>query len=106
MQAFTIVLAVALAGMSVPPAGAQLTATRDSGSSRYRSAFDDYRPFKDQPPASWRAVNDEVARVGGHAGALKASGGSLPARPGEQRPAAPTTNAPGGATAPSHSVHH
>lgn len=37
----------------------------------YRSAFEDYRPFRDQELAPWREVNDEVARVGGHLGILK-----------------------------------
>jgi hypothetical protein len=38
----------------------------------YRSAFDEYRPYREQELASWREVNEEVARVGGHAGVVKA----------------------------------
>jgi hypothetical protein len=35
------------------------------------SAYAGYRRFQEDPIASWREVNDEVARIGGHAGALK-----------------------------------
>jgi hypothetical protein len=105
MQALNVALVVALISMSVPPAGAQTAAVGGSKPTEFQSTFHDYRPFKDQPPASWRAVNDQVARVGGHAGALKAED-SPPAKAGEQRPAAPTTSAPGGAAAPSHPAHH
>lgn len=40
----------------------------------YQSAFATYQPlqeFTDAPNARWRTHNDEVARVGGHAGVLK-----------------------------------
>ena len=37
----------------------------------YRSAFEEYRPYREQKPAPWREVNEEVARVGGHAGVMK-----------------------------------
>lgn len=37
----------------------------------YRSAFEDYRPYREQEVAPWREVNDEVARIGGHLGILK-----------------------------------
>ena len=37
----------------------------------YQSAFEDYRPYREQEPASWRKVNEEVARVGGHVGVMK-----------------------------------
>lgn len=38
----------------------------------YRSAFSDYKPYRDAPLANWREVNDTVARAtaaaNGHAG--------------------------------------
>lgn len=34
----------------------------------YRSAFADYRPYHEPEIAPWRAVNEEVGRVGGHLG--------------------------------------
>jgi hypothetical protein len=40
----------------------------------YESAFRDYRPYREQELASWREVNEEVARVGGHIGVMKNAG--------------------------------
>jgi hypothetical protein len=37
----------------------------------YRSVFEDYRPYREQELASWRQVNEEVGRIGGHIGVLK-----------------------------------
>jgi hypothetical protein len=39
----------------------------------YQSAFQDYRPYREQELASWREVNEAVARVGGHVGVMKAA---------------------------------
>lgn len=36
------------------------------------SAFAGYRSYRDEPLAPWREVNDEVSRVGGHVGVLRA----------------------------------
>jgi hypothetical protein len=46
-----------------------------SGQARveYRSSFEDYRPWSAEPLRDWRAVNDEVERLGGHAGHLRGS---------------------------------
>lgn len=38
--------------------------------SMYQSAFQGYQPYREQSIAGWREVNDEVGRVGGHAGLL------------------------------------
>jgi hypothetical protein len=35
------------------------------------SAFAGYRSLRDEPPADWRAVNDEVRGLGGHAGHIR-----------------------------------
>lgn len=43
------------------------------------SAYEQYRPLTDEPSASWREINDEVARVGGHAGVLRAVEKGAPA---------------------------
>lgn len=46
-------------------------ATEGAGS-KYRSPFAGYRPFTPQEPQKgWRAANDEVHEIGGHAGLLK-----------------------------------
>lgn len=47
----------------------------------YASAFTGYRPLGEEGTASWRELNDEVARIGGHRGivanpAPPANGGS------------------------------
>ena len=39
----------------------------------YQSAFQDYRPYREQELASRREVNEEVARVGGHVGVMKSA---------------------------------
>jgi len=36
----------------------------------YVSAFDGYRPFKDEPVGSWRDANIEMGKLGGHIGQL------------------------------------
>jgi hypothetical protein len=35
------------------------------------SAFAGYRGFREEPPADWRAVNDAVRGLGGHAGHIR-----------------------------------
>lgn len=44
----------------------------------YRSAFEGYRPFAEQPLRDWRKSNDEVGAVSGHAGHRPSQG------PGQQ----------------------
>ncbi|MCZ7566065.1 MAG: hypothetical protein M5U08_21640 [Burkholderiales bacterium] len=58
----------------------------------YASPFAGYRTFDDVPLASWREVNDEVGRIGGHVGVLRAEQG------GDAQPA--TVTAPAAAPAP------
>jgi len=61
----------------------------------YESAFSGYVPYKEQDIASWRGINDEAARTGGHIGVLRQSGmqGSKPsagfANPSPTMPAMP-----------------
>lgn len=38
---------------------------------RYQSPYSTYQRFEEQKPASWRALNDEVERLGGHPGHIK-----------------------------------
>lgn len=58
---------------------------------QHASAFNGYRPFRDEKPGPWREINDEVARVGGHLGIFRSN---APAAQG----AAPATNP--------HAGHH
>lgn len=37
----------------------------------YWSAFEGYRPATEEPLADWRALNEEVAAVGGHVGIMR-----------------------------------
>ena len=67
-----------------PTAAPQLT---------YRSAFADYKPYKDAPLADWREVNDKVAgapgvAMSGHAGH---SMGGMKGMEMPTAPAAPTS---------------
>jgi len=50
---------------------------------RYDSAFSDYVRQRDDKPAPWRDVNDEVARVGGHIGILRGAAQPAPAAKGK-----------------------
>lgn len=52
----------------------------------YESAFAGYLPYRDEKLASWRDVNDEAARVGGHIGIFggAAHGGQTSAKPAAQ----------------------
>lgn len=52
----------------------------------YRSAFEGYRPFREEPIADWRALNAEVGAAGGHIGIMGGAGGH--AGHGAAKPAA------------------
>ena len=70
------------------------SAARDAAG-QYRSAFEGYRPHRDQNVADWRSVNDEVARAGGHIGIMRdqqsgAAKGGIQGEPGQ----APVRGAP------------
>lgn len=56
---------------------------------RYDSAFDGYRSYRQTPLAPWRDVNDEVARVGGHPGILRAGRDAGSSASGEAQPSPP-----------------
>lgn len=61
----------------------------------YRSAFEGYRPFRDETPLPWRGVNEEVARIGGHLGMF-----------GGAAAATPPTATPGSTAKPQAAVSH
>ncbi len=113
------------------PAGAQSAATTPAeagkspaakvseaaaSGSAYRSAFDGFRRFADQPVGSWREANDTVGRVGGwRAYAREAQGngaadgqGGMQMQPVERAAAVqPAASSPGPASAPAkgHTGH-
>ena len=60
---------------------------------KYESAFENYAPYREQPLATWREVNDEVARVGGHLGMFGGHAGHGGSKPDANLPAgAPATS--------------
>jgi len=65
----------------------------------YASPFAGYRAFDDVPLASWREVNGEVGRIGGHVGVLRAEQG------GDAQPAAATAPAAAPAPVMPHDMH-
>ena len=56
----------------------------------YESAFRSYRPYREEDLGSWREVNDEVGRVGGHVGMFRSAGHGAK----EQEPMKPPAAAP------------
>ena len=85
-----------------PPAVAQSTSAApdpvQSGARvpeiKHESAFEKYAPYREQPLAAWREVNDEVARVGGHIGMFGGAGHADHGQPGPA-PASASKEAPG-----------
>lgn len=82
----------------------------------YRSAFEGYRPFREEPIANWRALNAEVGAVGGHVGIMGGAGGHAGHGAGAAKPAAaspvtpqsgqaPVRGAPGAPAGGAHSGH-
>lgn len=56
------------AGAPAPSSAASAPAAQPKPQPRlgsYRSVFEGYRPFSDQPAVSWREANDAVGRIGG-----------------------------------------
>jgi hypothetical protein len=75
-------------------AAAQGSARPDPADSRasvppveYRSAFEGYRPYADQPLRDWRKSNDEVGAAGGHAGHRPAQNPGVPPAGSKAAPA-------------------
>lgn len=67
-----------------------LAATAPVPASTYASAFKDYRAVADEqatPDKAWRAANDEVGRLGGHAGHARGNAEAAPATPAPAQPA-------------------
>src|SRR5688572_33079263 len=87
-------------------AAALLAAAAAAQQPQYESAFAGYRPYREEPAADWRGINEEVARVGGHLGVVGGASGhaghgaatvpSAPAEPGHL-PERSAPEAPAGA---------
>ena len=82
----------------------------------YESAFSNYRPYAEQNVIDWPALNEEVARIGGHGGVVRGGPGQAahthanPAQPTGETPsapaAAPVRGAPSAAAEHGHSSGH
>jgi hypothetical protein len=90
MQSKLAVLCCACAAFWLPSAAAQQSVNNNPADPQaavpapaYASAFAGYQPLGDEKTASWRDVNDEVARVGGHLGIFRSQAtGAAPAAAG------------------------
>jgi len=92
-------MAQAHSGHGAQPAGAPATAApapaRNADAVGYRSAFDGYRRYGEQPLMSWREANDIVGRIGGwQAYAREGQGGPVAGS------AAPAASSPGPSPSP------
>jgi hypothetical protein len=74
-QTSAFVAAAAFAGAAVAGEPAARPKPADAKAAvpklRYHSAFKEYRPHAESEIAGWREVNEEMARLGGHAGHLR-----------------------------------
>jgi hypothetical protein len=73
--------ALACAAAADAQTPAQSTGERAVSAPPYRSAYEGYRPYADEPAAPWREVNDTVGRVGGHIGVLRAEAADATSKP-------------------------
>ena len=74
------------------PAGAQSPEARSTpgGDIAYESVFKSYKPYEEPELGSWKDLNDEVAKAGGHVGIFGGAGHAghgAPASPPQQKPA-------------------
>ena len=95
----TVMLLGLLLARTSPRFAAQTTPTDASATvppASYRSAFEGYRPAAEEPIADWRALNEEVAAVGGHIGIMK----------GVAQQPAPAGAPPSPPTSPASAGHH
>lgn len=89
-----------------PAATAPAAAKRTNGARAaglYKSAFDDYRGFSDEPAVPWREANDRVGRIGGWRAYAREAQAAAPPEAAASRPgatAAPASKAGHGAHKP------
>ncbi|MFZ5463894.1 MAG: hypothetical protein ACOZB1_10290 [Pseudomonadota bacterium] len=58
-----------------------------SGQVEYASAFERYQRFREEQGTPWQAANEEMKRIGGHAGHLGMDRASAPAGQAQEMPA-------------------
>ena len=76
------VLCIALVAAALPACAQQKArpgpadAAASVAAAGYDSAFSDYVKDSEVAPAQWKEVNDEVGRIGGHAGYMRGATGN------------------------------
>jgi len=107
---YAFIAVIALAAHA-PLAAAQPAAARNDPADpaapapafQYESAFKGYRSYRETPLTPWRDVNDEVARVGGHLGILRAGRDASSTAPqGAQPSRTPSPAVPGSKPGAAH----
>ena len=53
----------------------------------FKSVFEGYQPFTDDPAGRWRQANDTTARIGGWRAYAKEAAGTAPEKPAQPAPA-------------------
>ena len=74
----TLFLVIACLGQAVPGLAAEAQPADPAApvpAAPYRSAFEGYRPFKEEQIVDWRTLNAEVGAAGGHIGIMGGAGG-------------------------------
>lgn len=101
-----VALCLPLAALAQPASTGAASPGASAPPLQYRSAFADYKPWRDVKPGDWRAVNDTVRDAGmkGGGNAVHGMGGSMPSAAPASAPApAPKASAP--AAPGNHSQH-
>ncbi len=103
----------AFAAQDLSPSADPTDAHAEAAPFSYESAFASYRGTQEpdeMPDKAWRAANDEMGRLGGHAGHVKNSPDSAPAatttRPGAVSNAAPAHPKAMSVDHGGHGMHH
>lgn len=97
--AVILVTPMTTSAQSNPPEKTETTAAAPT----YQSAFTNYQGFtedEETPDTKWRAVNEEMAQLGGHAGHLKGGSTGLSSDSEQPKPDAKSDKAV------DHSKHH
>lgn len=81
---------------------AQMQSAPAPASITFKSAFEGYQPFTDDPAGRWRQANDTTARIGGWRAYAKEAAGTAPEKPAQPAPAIPPEVSP--APAPKSSL--
>ena len=82
------------ASQTAPRTASQIAAPAAPPPLKYESTFTGYQPYRDDKRGDWRALNDTVGALRGHAGHLRGTAADAPA------PAPATMPTPAAATAP------